>query len=132
MKKPVDTFSPGDLVIWRAGSTWSAYDVWGKVTRVTGKGTVFAAPLDRPDAEQMFSPNARRNTLRKPTEHELAHRMWWRRAPKGEYAQGRGMIGNREEVAGVEVEKVDTPAKARQAAAELLAFAVWWEEEPKS
>src|SRR5690242_11402532 len=120
--KSTETFSPGDLVIWRAGSTWSAYDVWGKVTRVTPKGTVYAKPVGSELASEREFRGGK--GLRRPTEREIAHRDWWQRRPRGEFAHVSSGLGHDERPTGARVDdgRIDSPEKIQQAAKELLAI----------
>lgn len=129
-----DTFSPGDVVIWTEGSTWSRRDVWGKVTRITPKGTVFALPFGqkRDSAKDDIEFRGGRR-VRKATQHEIAYRRWANSRPQGTYANVYVGIGYRDCPARVWVEDKDlrSPEVLRAAAAEIVALAEWWEREPK-
>ena len=128
-------FKQGDPCIWQAGSTWSRHDVWGKVLRVTPKGTVFARGPG--DTEHEFRGG---RGLRKPSEHEMAHRAWVRRRP-GQSPSGVPLevatiyfgLGRRldQSPQSVDLTKLDTSDKCRRAADELIAIAKWWDEEPR-
>lgn len=122
-------FKPDDRVRWRAGAKWSHYDVFGTVTRVTPKGTVFVVPdAARPGERPLEFRQG--SGLFMETASERAHREWNGRQPSTIYARPRRSFGHRDTMAGVVVEALDTPEKARYAAAELLAIADWWESEP--
>ena len=128
MTDAADTFAPNDIVIWRVGGSWDMTEQWGRVTRVTPKGTVFAVPFGHPDAVKEFRGG---RGVRKPTAHELAYRMWRKQRPRGEFANAH-TAWRSDVVDGVAVDgKIDTPQKARQVAAELLALAEWWDREPE-
>lgn len=142
---------PGDLVIYtvRSGS-FSTIESWAKVTNVTPKGTVTAVALDGARASKEFRPSRyiqpggerRYHGLRLATAYELANREWWLAKPKTALVWIGSGLGSRigDGVSGMSIRVdldiktehtvLDRIARARQAAAELEAVAVWMSAQP--
>lgn len=118
-------FKPGEVVVWRSGGTWDFTETWGRVSRVTPKGTVFAKVKD---TEVEFRGG---RGLRRPSEDEVAHRKWFVNRPRSSLAAVATRFRT-ETPCGATVAELDTPEKIREAAAALIAIADWWESEPKT
>lgn len=132
-------FSVGDYVIWTEGTTWSRHDVWGKVTRTTPRGTVFAKrskDSDEKEFRPIRSEHGDRYACRAPSKFELETQMWMARRPTGEYVSayfGLGYSRSNTDVANADVnsKSLASPDACRKAASELFALAAWWDEKPK-
>jgi hypothetical protein len=121
-----EKFRPGQIVIWSDGARWSSRSLWGRVTRVTAKGTVFVREA-REGAEEIRAPR----WLRVASKEEIAQRVWAVNRPRGMLASVYMGLGGRTEPQRVHMsDEITSPVLARQAAAELIAIAEWWEANP--
>ncbi|MGN6103984.1 MAG: hypothetical protein ACTHU0_02670 [Kofleriaceae bacterium] len=123
-----NVFAVGDQVVWSSANHWNPYLVWGRVTRVTPKGTVYA--VDDHGNEYEFRARGRR-TCRKPTEIEVAEDQWLARRPDLSHVHIVGGPLGMFRLSRVTVEDVTTVEQLRTAIDELQIALKWLEEDPR-
>lgn len=128
-------FKPGDVVKWRAGSTWQRFDEWGEVVKATAAATLTVRPFSNPDSEMTF----RRGKLSHPCSlvptHELAVYRWTRKMPKTNMLRISRRYGSDRYAADLvfEVETGDTPLSTEmlgKLAADITAVQAWLASRP--
>jgi len=121
-------FKVGDLVGWWSGKGWHRRHVFGRVSKVTEKGTVTAKPLT--GWEPVVFRHGRGFQHVDPLVEKRIE--WLQQRPRTEFVHARFRFGASEDdpPESLEVVQLISPDSAHRAVVELKQLADWWESRP--